>query len=391
VAITIKKFQFTDKESGWTLNETEFSHFNLLVGVSGVGKTRVLEAIGRLRNLILDLERGASRFRVIDRGCKWKIVFQSKNEEIIWSAETASLQNEDGSFRRKFLAEKIVIDGVDIVDRKEEDFLFEGNRLPRLSDSESSVILLARESSLYPIRCFLYYLIHEEHAEFSRSFDETSFNKFTDDLPKIYGIKSIPLLVSSGLNSRPFLITLYILQEQYPETYQQIKEDFLAIFNSVEDIKIGLPNDFEPFYPDTLHKAGLILLHFGIKENGKWIIGNRISLGMRRTLYYLFELALAPHGTVFLIDEIENSMGVNCLPQLMDIMLRHSNDFQFIITSHHPYVINNIPLEYWKIVQRDGSNVTIRDASSIPALQTKSLQDKFLLLTNSKEYEEGIR
>jgi len=383
VAITIKKFQFTDKESGWTLNETEFSHFNLLVGVSGVGKTRVLEAIGRLRNLILDLERGASRFRVIDRGCKWKIVFQSKNEEIIWSAETASLQNEDGSFRRKFLAEKIVIDGVDIVDRKEEDFLFEGNRLPRLSDSESSVILLARESSLYPIRCFLYYLIHEEHGEFSQSFSETSFNIYTDSLPKKKSIIS--------LNSRPFLIKLYNLQEQFPEKYQQIKEDFLAIFNSVEDIKIGLPNDFEPFYPDTLHKAGLILLHFGIKENGKWIISDRISLGMRKTLYYLFELALAPHGTVFLIDEIENSMGVNCLPQLMDIMFRHSNDFQFIITSHHPYVINNIPLEYWKIVQRDGSNVTIRDASSIPALQTNSLQDKFLLLTNSKEYEEGIR
>ncbi len=330
-----------------------------------------------------DLESGASRFRVIDRGCKWKIVFQDKNKEIIWSAETASLQNEAGSFRRKFLAEKIVIDGVEIVDRKEEDFLFEGNRLPRLSDSESSVILLARESSLYPIRCFLYYLIHEEHGEFSQSFSETSFNIYTDSLPKKKSIIS--------LNSRPFLIKLYNLQEQFPEKYQQIKEDFLAIFNSVEDIKIGLPNDFEPFYPDTLHKAGLILLHFGIKENGKWIIGNRISLGMRRTLYYLFELALAPHGTVFLIDEIENSMGVNCLPQLMDIMLRHSNDFQFIITSHHPYVINNIPLEYWKIVQRDGSNVTIRDASSIPALQTKSLQDKFLLLTNSKEYEEGIR
>ena len=383
MAITIKKFQFTDKESGWTLNETEFSHFNLLVGVSGGGKTRVLESIGQLRNLMNDLESGASRFRVIDRGCKWKIVFQDKNKEIIWSAETASLQNEAGSFRRKFLAEKIVIDGVEIVDRKEEDFLFEGNRLPRLSDSESSVILLARESSLYPIRCFLYYLIHEEHGEFSQSFSETSFNIYTDSLPKKKSIIS--------LNSRPFLIKLYNLQEQFPEKYQQIKEDFLAIFNSVEDIKIGLPNDFEPFYPDTLHKAGLILLHFGIKENGKWIIGNRISLGMRRTLYYLFELALAPHGTVFLIDEIENSMGVNCLPQLMDIMLRHSNDFQFIITSHHPYVINNIPLEYWKIVQRDGSNVTIRDASSIPALQTKSLQDKFLLLTNSKEYEEGIR
>ncbi len=42
------------------------------------------------------------------------------------------------------------------------------------------------------------------------------------------------------------------------------------------------------------------------------------------------------------------------------------------------------------IVKRCGSEVTVRDAKSIPALRTASSHDKFMLLLNLKEYEEGI-
>jgi len=116
-----------------------------------------------------------------------------------------------------------------------------------------------------------------------------------------------------------------------------------------------------------------------------------ISSGMMKTLLHLFEIALAPKGSVIMIDDFENSMGQNCLPQLTDYILRYSNDIQFILTSHHPYVINNIPTKWWKIVTRKGSEVTVKDADSIPALQTASKLDKFTLLMNLKEYEEGIQ
>jgi len=106
---------------------------------------------------------------------------------------------------------------------------------------------------------------------------------------------------------------------------------------------------------------------------------------------HLIELALAPDGTVVLIDEIENSLGLNCLPQLSEYFLERSRDLQFIITSHHPYIINAIPPEQWRVVTREGSEVTVRDRSSIIGLQTLSAQDSFTLLTNLDEYREGIR
>ena len=80
---------------------------------------------------------------------------------------------------------------------------------------------------------------------------------------------------------------------------------------------------------------------------------------------HLLELALASPGTVIVIDEFENSLGVNCLPALSDLLLDHARELQFILTSHHPYVINNIPSTWWKVVTRQGGVVTVKDAESI--------------------------
>jgi hypothetical protein len=111
---------------------------------------------------------------------------------------------------------------------------------------------------------------------------------------------------------------------------------------------------------------------------------------MQRTLVHLLSIALAPSGTVIIVDEIENSMGVNCLPQLIEHFLQRT-DLQFILTSHHPYVINNIPWRYWRLVTRKGSEVTVRDATSIPALDSASSLEKFTQLMNLEEYEEAIK
>jgi predicted ATPase len=131
---------------------------------------------------------------------------------------------------------------------------------------------------------------------------------------------------------------------------------------------------------------------YAIKERAYdgWITEANISSGMTRTLILLVELALAPAGSVIVIDELENSLGINCLPAIVDRMLARAGELQFIVTSHHPYIINNIPSEYWRLVRRAGSEVTITPASEIPALNGKSSLDRFIRLINSREFEEGI-
>ena len=88
---------------------------------------------------------------------------------------------------------------------------------------------------------------------------------------------------------------------------------------------------------------------------------------------------------------IENSLGINCLDEVVSLMLERTNDPQFILTSHHPYIINRAPVEYWKLATRCGSEISVSDASRLPGMQGKSAHDKFIRLINLPEYEDGIQ
>ena len=79
-----------------------------------------------------------------------------------------------------------------------------------------------------------------------------------------------------------------------------------------------------------------------IKEIGvpEWIGPECISSGMFKSLVHISELYLSTDGTLFLIDEFENSLGINCIDELTTDILQSGRKLQFILTSHHPYIIN---------------------------------------------------
>ena len=51
-------------------------------------------------------------------------------------------------------------------------------------------------------------------------------------------------------------------------------------------------------------------------------------------------------------------------------------------TSHHPYIIDNIPVHAWKLVQRHGSEVRITPVTSFPDFDTGSRHRAFVKLLN---------
>jgi hypothetical protein len=69
----------------------------------------------------------------------------------------------------------------------------------------------------------------------------------------------------------------------------------------------------------------------------------------------------------------------------------HNNqrEFQLMITSHHPYVINNIDLNSWAVVIREGDRIYTKNAKELGL--GKSHHEAFLQLLNLKEFTEGIK
>lgn len=395
--MTISKFCFEDKVHGWKLNEVFFNDLNLLVGKSGVGKTQILNAIASVRRAGIKNTKNVG-------GCIWKMEVLVDEDLYCWSAKTASVKSEQISIFEhlgeetlstgespRFLSESIIKNENEVlVDRNKSKFTFNGKPLPKLKNTDSAIELLRDEESIAPLHGALSRFIFSEASDLSSilksrllAFDNLSIDRYRQKYRSLTSLREATEI--------PMLVKAYILQEDHPEEFSRIKNDYIEIFSTVTDIRLGKLSEIAP---SALADAPSFVewLALGIKEKGVkgWIANQQISAGMLRTLIHLTEITLAPPGTVVIIDEFENSLGVNCLPQLTEHLLRRA-DLQFILTSHHPYIINNVPWRYWKLVTRNGAEVTVKDAASIPSLNTASSLEKFTLLMNAEEYEEAIR
>ena len=68
-------------------------------------------------------------------------------------------------------------------------------------------------------------------------------------------------------------------------------------------------------------------------------------------------------------------------------MLQQRRSLQFIITSHHPYIINAINFKHWKIVTRSAGVVKTHNADEFAL--GKSKHTAFMQLLQLDEFQKG--
>lgn len=372
----VNKLEYYDEEYQWKLEAVEFSpNINLLVGVSGAGKTRILQAIRSLKAIA----NGKSL-----NGVKWSIDFSTKNNiNYYWSGQ---FETKDGSNTIdsessqedsvKIINETLKCQENIVVQRNENQIIFNGVKTPKLSPFESVIDLLEQEDIISPIK--------EELDRIILTDSERSFEKIWRLPISIFKKHEKYSLLTIKESDLPIPIKLAILYRVMPNEFEKIKQAFIRIFNHVSDIQIEtlkLESDVPMGLSDLLKEATVV----SIKEKGvdNWI--QDISSGMFKTLMYISELYLSPDDCVILIDEFENSLGVNCIDSVTELIVNHKKS-QFIITSHHPYIINNISPGYWKIVTRQGGLVTVKTAKDFHI--SESRQKAFIDLINVLQDDE---
>ncbi|WP_445249238.1 AAA family ATPase [Microcoleus sp. OTE_8_concoct_300] len=371
----IKKVAFWDNELDWCFEPIYFSDLALLVGVSGVGKTQILNCIWNLQGIA----NGDSL-----NGLAWDVTFSTvKNVEYRWQGEFETKKipgiipnKEDEINKFRIVKEDLFREGKSIIKRTSNEIIFKGETTPKLSPFQSVVGILNQEEDISPV--------------------QDGFNKiiYSDNSRSLNGILGIRLNVLSLLSNNnfdlenvqasdmPILLKLALIARHLPKLFEKIKFKFIDIFPHVENVQIEAVEDNEN---PSFTRFPIQIKEKGVKD---WIFQNNISSGMLKTLIHISELYLSPEGTVILIDEFENSLGINCIDVVTDLIMENRN-IQFILTSHHPYIINNIGMEYWKIVTRKGGVVTVTDAKDLNL--GKSRHQAFTQLINLEEYSEGIK
>jgi len=373
----IKRLEYTDYAKGWRLEPVEFSNLNLLVGISGAGKTKILSAISNLQ----EIANGKSI-----NGIDWEIIFLTdENREYRWIGKFETITKSEASFiyesatnnerdKSEILTERLFLNKIPLVERERNIIEFQGTQLPKLSAFESVLVIFKSEDIVRPAwQGFQEIIFSVENIASKNQIYPVPFTMLAN---KYLTMEDI---IKSGLREQ---IKLALIYNNVPDLFQEIKNKFIQVFPTIENIKI------EPFNINSSQDNPIAINEFPliyIKEKGviNWIRQEEVSSGMYRTLISIAELYLSPNGSLIIIDEFENGLGINCIDAVTEEIISGDRDLQFILTSHHPYIINNIPMDYWKIVSRKGGVVNVKSAKELNL--GKSKHQAYLQLINKLE------
>lgn len=371
--VKIQWIEFENLKTGLKIEKINFNKdITLLVGLSGVGKTQILNAVEYSLNLAVDKD-------VILRPYRVGMGILINNEEYEWFYEINQINKDaliiDEESKYEFSYEKLMCNGKIIFEKKNENVSVIGyDKVPQpkkdeslilqYSENENFGILISGIRKLYSIEIELAVRGGIRSENFSRL-----KSKVADTIKNEKNVKF------RAFSHLPVALKLYIAKKYYTELYIQIFEAVKELFIEIEDIGVE---------EDTIREMYLV----SIQVYGKKLLQHDISNGMLKTIYYIVELFTMAEDSLVLIDEFENGLGVNCIDLLSELMLSERNDLQFIITSHHPKIINTIDKNKWRIIDRD--DCIVKNSGSIAYGIGNSQHDAYFNLINKWEFEGKI-
>ncbi len=155
----INKFRYANKVLGLKIEPISFSNLSLLVGVSGVGKTMILEALTKLKQIAQGAALNGIEWEIFfsttpKKNYQWKGSFETtKNIRSIINIPTVG-KDESGETmteRPKIKYEELRLNDTLIAERKENEITLKGKKTPKLSSYQSLLYLFNEEAIIKPI------------------------------------------------------------------------------------------------------------------------------------------------------------------------------------------------------------------------------------------------
>ena len=372
--VKLKWIEFENLRTGLKIERVVFNDdITLLVGLSGVGKTQILNAIEYSlklavnKNLRLEPYNTTLCFQIGEEVYVWSYRIQQdhtednfESKEIKYFFAYEKLQNIKGDILMQRTSDTIQVTGYDKVPTPKKD----ESLLVQYSEDAFVKPIISEMLKLYPI---------EIEMDVRGAIAQESFNMFKAKIKESF--KENEKQPFEKFSHLPVPLKIYITKKYYPQMYAQIFSAVKELFMEINSIDIVEDPDREIYM-------------VAIDVYGKRLLQHEISNGMLKTIYYIVELITMSKNSLVLIDEFENGLGVNCIDVLAELLLGERRDLQFVITSHHPKIINQISNKKWKIIERDIATVKNFTAEEYGIMHSQ--HDAYFNLINRWEFEGKI-
>lgn len=375
----LNSYKYRDADiEGWSFQNTDLDRINLIVGDSGTGKTRFINTITHFSEQVVSEKL---KYRGL-----WEVCFSIKNIEYKWIFECASTEEgADITVRKDILSKKLdQKEYKAIIDRDSTKFTFNDEILPKLTNNVAAISILKDEEQIKPIyngfKSILTRRFFTDELNANFSFYSVPQSKIT----KLKKAKKLGYLLHENIG---FNYKISILKDIFPQKYNSLIELYKEIFPFISEFAILNLNEIKKNVTLPFNSP---VFCFKEKSMDNWVISNDISSGMQKVFLIALDINLMPDGGILLIDEYENSLGINAINSFSDLFYDTDYTCQFIISSHHPYLINKVPVDNWLIFHRKGLEVKIKSGKEFKDRFSKSKQQRFIQLVNEPFYNEGI-
>ena len=370
-SITYSQFEGTPDE--WSINDFSLRNINLIVGKNASGKTRTLNIIQGLGNLV----SGDTKLQY--KSGNYKATFDKEGEII-----TYILKYEES----KVVLEKMIVGSKDKLNRgldgKGTIWSDEDQKEMKFQAPDSELACVNRRDSIqHPFFEDLYQWGKGlRHYSFGEKMGRDVFVpvKEESEEPQINlkDTKSVIKVFSKG-------------EREYGKEFKNnIINDMVKLGYKIDDINIGIPKGLI-FSQSTIYAP---LQGFILKESDLPSITeqNNISSGMFRALSLIIQLnysQLASIPSCILIDDIGEGLDYDRSMSLIKLVIEKAKNssIQLIMSTNDRFVMNNVPLEYWVIILRSSNKPNIYNYEN-----AKNRFDEFALtgLSNFDFFSTGL-
>lgn len=371
--VKVQWIEFENLKTGLAIERIYFNKdITLLVGLSGVGKTQILDMVEYTLNL-------AVRNDIFLRPYRVGIGILIDGDEYEWYYEMSEMAKDDFIINEEnhyaITYEKLQCNGEKIFERTNEQVDIIGyDKVPQPKKEESLILQYSEDENFATLISGIRKLYSVEfELDIRGGIKSESFSRLKSKVADtMKNDKTVDFQTFSHL---PSALKLYVAKRYYPDLYLKIFEAIKKLFTEIEDLDVE---------EDCRREMYLV----SIQVYGKKLLQHDISNGMLKTIYYIVELFTMSEESLVLIDEFENGLGVNCIDLLSELMLFERRDLQFIITSHHPKIINFIDKDKWRIIERE--KCMVKNSSSKDYGIGNSQHDAYFNLLNRWEFEGKI-
>lgn len=342
----LKNFSFREnagRNIEWIIDDVSLGEINLMVGKNSSGKTRTLNALSDLVNMLLG--KGTTATGPVSYELLFKNGESLLRYELAYDLETIHKE-------KLFVGEELVMDRAE---GGMGSIKYEATPGAMFLDFEIPHDQLACYAKRDRLQHPFIEIIHGWAISLRR------FN-FSGDLGKTrYALKSVfeSKEVDWSDTTSSLVPAITVAEDEFPRFHELLLKDMRQIGYALEDF--GVIHFSERFSGSSQDRYAVYTTETGLE---KQVTQRDMSQGMFRAFSVLVQVnyyILSGQKGFVIIDDIGEGLDFSRAKQLVQVLIAKAGDanIQLIMSTNDSFIMNAVDIEKWAVLMREGHKISL--------------------------------